>query len=179
MSQGGSYYSRVEDLSGRGHRRGVSERCGAVCVLIRLILRSSVWRFPSTLTLSLLSLLTWALLDIKLPIRLSSIRCWHRQAAPSVTRLINSCRYVPAATAVHALAFMRTCVHPLRQSFPICRQWSVCQCAHFDMFWHFVACLNHNSCTIHCYPLIRSIDSAVRWQDKCIHSFLAVWIRAY
>lgn len=137
MSQGGSCYSGCQGVSGRGHRQGAREGFSAVWVLIRLVLRSSIWHFPSTPAPGSLSLLTWTLSDAHPPTSLSSILCWHRQTAPSVTRLINSCwDVIPTATVVHARAF--ALLHTSTSStFPIWRQSSVCQFAHFDMFWHF------------------------------------------
>lgn len=73
-------------------------------------------------------------------LRLSSILCWHRQAAPSVTRLINSCwAVIPTAIVIHAHALAYAHSRTSTDSkFPTWRQSSVSQFAHFDMFWRFL-----------------------------------------
>lgn len=94
----------------RCERRGSSPRCCGVCVLIRPVLLRSFWHFPSTpapVSLSASASSPGLPQTFSSPTRLSSILCWHRQAAPSVTRLINSCSPILGATAGRARALSR------------------------------------------------------------------------
>lgn len=160
-------------MSDRDHRQGASKRCGAIWVLIRPVLQSSVWHFPSTPAPS--SLLTWTLLDAQLPTRLSSILCWHRQAALSLIRLMNSCWAVfPTAIVIHARALIyaySAYIHWVKVSHS-----EAVKCLSVCTFWHVLtfSCLwellTADSLSVH-YPLIRWIDFGVCWQDKCVLFF--------
>lgn len=157
-------------MSDRDHCQGASEKCGAIWVLIRPVLRSSIWHFPSTPAPG--SLLTWALSDAQLPSRLPSILCWHRQAALSLICLVNSCwAVIPTAVVIHAraLAYAYSAyIHWVKVSHS-----ETVECLSVCTFWHVLtfSCLwellTADSLSVH-YPLIRWIDFGVCWQDKCV-----------
>lgn len=112
----------------RCERQGSPPRCCGVCVLIRLVLLRSFWHFPSTpapvsLSLSVSASSPGLSQTFSSPTRLSSILCWHRQAAPSVTRLINSCSPILSATAGRARALSHARSRTSSESkFPMHRQ---------------------------------------------------------
>lgn len=182
MSQGGFCYSGCQMRKGC-ERQGSSPRCSAVWVLIILVLRGSIWHFPSTPAPCSLPLLTWAPSDAQLPTRLSSILCWHRQAAPSVTRLINSCwAVIPTALVVHARA-PRICTFAYIHWVKVSHSEAV-ECLSVCTFWHVLTfgCLCEllqlqDSLSV-CYPLISWIDFGACWQDKCVLFSLSGWIEA-
>ena len=94
-------------------RQGSPPRCSAVCVLIRAVLQSSIWHFPSSPAPSSLSLFTWPLSDALLPTRLSSALLHSvdtgrllRQSLASLTpvllsSLLQSYMLVPSNTRTH------------------------------------------------------------------------------
>lgn len=151
-------------MSDRDHCQGANEKCSAIWVLIRLVLRSSIWHFPSTLAPG--SLLTWALWGAQLPTRLSFILCWHRQAALSLICLINSCW---AAIVRHARAPARAYsayIHWVKVAhsetvdcLSVCTFWHVLT---FSCLWEL---LTADSLSVH-YPVIRWIDSGGSRQDE-------------
>lgn len=176
----------------RCERQGSSPRCCGVCVLIRLVLLRSFWHFPSTpapvslslfLSLSVSASSPGLSQTFRSPTRLSSILCWHRQAAPSVTRLINSCSPILSATAGRACALSRARLRTSSESkFPMQRQ-PVYTC------WHvlkgFFCCLYELQQLQDCLCLLikfikRDITLQHNWIREIYKSFkkLSDWFTA-
>lgn len=154
----------------RFERQGSSPRCCGVCVLIRLVLLHSFWHFPSTpapVSLSFSVSSPGLSQTFSSPTRLSSILCWHRQTAPSVTRLINSCSPILSATAGRARALSHARSRTSSESkFPMQRQPTVCQFTHFDMFWRVFLLLVTATSGLSfcpCNQMIRWTDFGVCW----------------
>lgn len=148
----------------RCERQGSSPRCCGVCVLIRLVLLRSFWHFPSTpapVSLSVSASSPGLSQTFSSPTRLSSILCWHRQAAPSVTRLINSCSPILSATAGRACALSHARSRTSSESkFPMQRQPVYTS-------WHvlkgfFVARMNYCN-----FKIVLSIP-VTKWSDELI-----------
>lgn len=131
------------DVSGgaRGHRRGA--------VLIRLVLQSGIWHFPSTpapdsLSLSLASPGLSQTLNSQpdcLPYSVDTGSLLHQSPGSLTPVLLSSLLHARALAYAHS--------HTSTESkFSPRRQLSVCQFTHFDMFWRFAACVNYYNCRI-------------------------------
>lgn len=164
----------------RCEQRGSSPRCCGVCVLIRLVLLRSFWHFPSTpapVSLSASASSPGLPQTFSSPTRLSSIPCWHRQAAPSVTRLINSCSPILGATAGRARALSRARSRTSSESkFPHAEAAGAHMLTCFEGF--FFCCLHEllqlqDVFVCPCDQMIRWTDFGVCWRMRvCFLEFL-------
>lgn len=112
------------------------------------------------------SLFTWDLSDVELLTRLSSTLCWHRQAAPSLTRLINSCSATLTATVVHPRVLTYT--HTSSEGFPLWDTWPFVTLHILICFDFFYICLNSLSISTTPWSDVSVLDTISDFFFPCI-----------